>query len=604
MALIPSQEPLTPRESRVLELLRSGLSNKQIARAIGISEQTVKYHLKNVYGKLGAVGRTHAVALAGEKRADASTPPEVRPEEERRRIEVPQSPLAFARRTRRLHGDREGVVDGDRRFTYAQFFDRCDRWSAVLEKKLGVLPGDRVVTLANNTHVQLEQFYAVPQIGAVVVPLHVGLIADDFLALIRHCGAKLVCAGREYVELIQGIRGQLDAVTHFVALDGDAPPGWEDYEGLLAQSDGRYTPVETDENELIAINYTSGTTVRPRGAMITHRNIWVNTVGSLLHWPVRPDDRYLWLLPMFHANGWGYVWTVTAAAATHVCMRVPQAAQAAELIVRERVTMLCAAKTAMISMANVNESIRRKMPPGVRVLTAGASPAAATIEKIEQRLRWEVTHAYGLTETAPFVTVCTPPQDGEGQSLGQRARSKTRQGTELLTSGELRVVDEEGQDVPRDGQSLGEIVVRGAVVMKGYYRDPEASARAFAGGWFHTGDAAVMHADGSVEICDRFKDIIISGDELISSIEVEHALQRHPAVREAAVVGLPHAQLGESAHAFLVPQGDARAGDDELTSFLRDSLAPFKVPTGFTWVETLPRTPTGKVRKQVLRQSN
>ena len=602
MALNGPQEPLTPRETRVLELLRSGLSNKQIARAIGISEQTVKYHLKNVYGKLGAVGRTHAVALAGEKRADVAPPPELHPEEDRRRIEVPQSPLAFARRTRRLHGDREAVVDGDRRFSYAQFFDRCDRWSAAL-LRLGVGAGDRVVTLAANTHAQLEQFYAVPQIGAVIVPLHVGLIADDFVALIRHCGARLVCAGREYVELIQGIRGQLESVTHFVALDGDAPPGWEDYEAWLDKSDGRFTPVETDENELIAINYTSGTTVRPRGAMITHRNIWVNTVGSLLHWPVRPEDRYLWLLPMFHANGWGYVWTITAAAATHVCMRQPQAALAGELIVRERVTLLCAGKTAMIGMANVTESIRRRMPPGVRVLTAGASPAAATIERIEQRLRWEVTHAYGLTETAPFVTVCTPVHESSGISLGERARSKARQGTELLTSGELRVVDEEGQDVPRDGQSLGEIVVRGGIVMRGYYRDPEASARAFAGGWFHTGDAAVMHADGGVEIRDRFKDIIISGDDMISSIEVEHALLRHPAVREAAVVGLPHAQLGESAHAYLVPQDDARAGDEELMSFLRDALAAFKVPTGFTWVETLPRTPTGKVRKQVLRES-
>lgn len=603
MASNAPQEPLTPRELRVLELLRSGLSNKQIARAIGISEQTVKYHLKNVYGKLGAVGRTHAVALSGEKRSDPVPGPDAHPEENRRRIEVPQSPLAFARRTRRIHGDREAVVDDDRRFTYAQFFDRCDRWSAALQR-LGVGPGDRVVTLAANTHAQLEQFYAVPQIGAVIVPLHVGLIPDDFVALIRHCGARLVCVGREYVGLMQSIRGQLESVTHVVALDGDAPTGWEDYEALLAQSDGRYAPAEIDENEMIAINYTSGTTVRPRGAMITHRNVWVNTVGSLLHWSVRPQDRYLWLLPMFHANGWGYVWTITAAAATHVCMRVTSAANAGDLIVRERVTMLCAAKSAMIGMANVSESIRRKMPPGVRVLTAGAAPAADTIERIEQRLRWDVTHAYGLTETAPFLTVCTPSQDGVGHSLGQRARSKARQGTELLTSGELRVVDEEGQDVPCDGQSLGEIVVRGAVVMKGYYRDPEATARAFAGGWFHTGDAAVMHADGSVEIRDRFKDIIISGDELISSIEVENALVRHPAVREAAVVGLPHAQLGETPHAFLVPQEGARAGDDELVSFLRDSLATFKVPTGFTWVDTLPRTPTGKVRKQVLRESH
>lgn len=596
-----STEPLTPRESRVLELLRSGLSNKQIARAIAISEQTVKYHLKNIYGKLGAVGRTHAVALSGDLKTEAPAPPVPRIEEQRERIEIAQSPLAFARRTRRIHAHREAVVDGDRRFTYAQFFDRCDRASAAW-LALGVTRGDRVATVAPSTHAHIEQFFAVPQIGAVMVPIHAGLTSEDFAGLIRHCGARVVCVSREYAELIESVRWQLTDTQHFVALDGDAPPGWLDYETLLAQSTGVVPPIEIGENELISINYTSGTTVAPRGAMLTHRNIWLNSVGCLLHWPMTPEDRYLWLMALFHANGWGFVWTVTAAGATHICTRDISTAHLCELTRREHVTMMSAGKTALIAMANVPESRRRQLPKNVRVLTAGASPNAATIERIEHRLGWEVTHAYGLTETSPFIAVRELSPADVGLPLAQRAHRKLRQGTELITSGEIRVFDEEAQEVPWDGTTIGEIVVRGGTVMKGYYREPEASARAFAGGWFHTGDAAVMHPDGTVEIRDRFKDIIISGDELISSIEVEEALSRHPAVREAAVVGKPHPQLGESAHAYLVAQEDAvETPVEQMRNFAREQLAPFKVPSTFTWVSSLPRTPTGKVRKHVLR---
>lgn len=596
-----SNEPLTPRESRVLELLRSGLSNKQIARAIAISEQTVKYHLKNIYGKLGAVGRTHAVALSGERRTETPPAPAPRVEEQRARIEIAQSPLAFARRTRRIHAQREAIVDGDRRFTYAQFFDRCDRASAAWTS-LGVGQGDRVATVAPSTHAHIEQFFAVPQIGAVIVPIHAGLTADDFAALIGHCGATMVCVSREYVELIESVRSLLGEVRHFVAFDGVPPPGWLDYETLLEQNPGGVPAVEIAEDDLISINYTSGTTVQPRGAMLTHRNIWLNSVGSLLHWPMTAEDRYLWLMSLFHANGWGFVWTVTAAGATHVCTRDTSTAYLCDLTRREHVTMMSAGKTALIAMANVPEARRRQLPKNVRVLTAGASPNAATIERIEHRLGWEVTHAYGLTETSPFIAVRELSPADVNLPLAQRAHVKLRQGTELITSGEIRVMDEEGQEVPWDGATLGEIVVRGGIVMRGYYREPEASARAFAGGWFHTGDAAVMHPDGTIEIRDRFKDIVISGDELISTIEVEEALSRHPAVREAAVVGKPHAQLGESAHAFLVPQDDgAQPGEDEMRAFAREQLAPFKVPSTFTWVATLPRTPTGKVRKHLLR---
>ena len=592
-------DPLTPRETRVLELLKSGLSNKLIARSIGISEQTVKYHLKNLYLKLGAHGRMHAVAIASQFASESAVSALPAAAEERRRIETPLSPLAFARRTRKLYPHCEALVDGERRLTYAQFFERCDRWSAALSK-LGVGPGDRVATIAPSTQQHLEQFYAVPQLGAVIVPINYRLIADDFAYLIRHSGAKLVCAAPEHFDLIDGLRASLPEVQHYVALEG-ARTGWLDYEALIAQCDGVYPQTALDENALIAINYTSGTSYRPRGVMLTHRNVWTNAVGCLLHWPLSVHDRYLWTLPLFHGNGWGFVWTVTAAGATHVCVRDTATAALAERVAHERVTTLSVGKTALILIANCPVELRARLPRGVRVLTAGASPSASTIAQVERELGWDVTHAYGLTETSPFVAVCDVQTLAAGGSDQQRARFKARQGAELLTSGELRVVDEEGQDVPRDGVAIGEIVLRGPVVMQGYYRDEEASARAFAGGWFHTGDAAVMHADGFVEIKDRFKDIIISGDEIISSIEVEDVLMRHRAVFEVAVVGRSHEELGESAHAYVVARAGESTSEAELLEFVRETLAPFKVPTRIHCVAALPKTATGKVLKNRLR---
>jgi fatty-acyl-CoA synthase len=314
-----------------------------------------------------------------------------------------------------------------------------------------------------------------------------------------------------------------------------------------------------------------------------------------------PADRYLWPLPMFHANGWTFVWTVTAVGAAHICLRRVEAAAAFELMERERVTMLCAAPTVMITIANAPEEMRRRAPAGVRVLTAGAPPAAATIERIEGELSWSVTQVYGLTETSPFITVCEPRPEHGTLTPAERAVVKARQGVELLTSGELSVVDEAGTEVPHDGETSGEIVVRGNVVMEGYYRDPEATAAAFRGGWFHTGDSAVLHPDGYAEIRDRIKDVIISGGENVSSIEVEGALLRHPAVREAAVVGLPHPKWGEAPHAFVVLRPGASATAEDVIAFTRDRLAHFKAPKGVTFLPELPKTATGKVQKYVLR---
>src|SRR5213076_2754909 len=340
---------------------------------------------------------------------------------------------------------------------------------------------------------------------------------------------------------------------------------------------------------------------RPKGVMITHRNAYMNSVGTLVHEHMTCSDRYLWTLPMFHANGWTFVWTVTAAGATHVCLPKIDPAAVFDLIESERITMLCAAPTVLISLANADDELRRKTRRGVRVLTAGAPPAASTIERLEGEFGWTVTQVYGLTETTPFITVCEPRAEHEQLSIAERAIIKARQGVELITSGETTVVDENGTEVPRDGETVGEIVVRGNVVMAGYYNDPEATAQALRGGYFHSGDAAVVHPDGYVDIRDRLKDVIISGGENISSVEVEGVLLRHPSVQETAVVGLPDAKWGEAPHAFVVLKPGSAAAPEELRAFTRDRLAHFKCPHSFTFVTELPKTATGKIQKFVLR---
>jgi acyl-CoA synthetase (AMP-forming)/AMP-acid ligase II len=514
-------------------------------------------------------------------------------------METPLSPIDFARRARKLYGGREAVIDGNLRLTYEEFFARCDRWSATLQK-LGVDRGDRIAYIAPNIHAQLESFYAVPQIGAVLVPINYRLTADDFVYLVNHSGAKVVCVHHDYLESVDSIRSQLKTVEHFVALD-EARTGWLDYESLISGSSSDFARPNIHESDLLTINYTSGTTSRPKGVMITHRNAYMNSVGTLVHEHMSCADRYLWTLPMFHANGWTFVWTVTAAGATHVCVPRVEPRLVFELIARERISMLCAAPTVLISLANADEDLRRQARSGVRVITAGAPPAASTIERLEDELCWKVTHVYGLTETTPFITVCESRTEHEQVSSRDRAIIKARQGVELITSGETTVLDDQGNEVPWDGETPGEIVVRGNVVMAGYYNDTEGSAQALRDGWFHTGDAAVIHTDGYIEIRDRLKDVIISGGENISSIEVEGVLLRHAAVQEVAIVGLPHERWGEAPHAFVVLKNGEQVTDIELVEFARAHLAHFKAPHGVTFVKELPKTATGKIQKFVLR---
>ncbi len=515
-------------------------------------------------------------------------------------VDIPLTPLEFQRRARCLYASREAVVDGDHRFTYGEFFGRCDRWSSALQR-LGVVKGDRVAYIAPNTHAQLESFYSIPQIGAVLVPINFRLNATEFAYIINHSGAKVVCVHKDYVEMVEKIRDQCPRVQQFIAIDG-VRDGWAEYEALLQGEQPRFDAPSIDERDLLTINYTSGTTSRPKGVMITHRNAYMNIVGTLIHWPMTVDDRYLWTLPMFHANGWTFTWIVTAVGGRHVCLRAIDVMHAFDLIRDESITHMCAAPTVLILLANATAEQRGVVRPGVRVMTAGAPPAAVTIQRVEEEFGWKLLHVYGLTETAPFITVCEPRPEHQSLPAEKQAVVKARQGVELLTSGELRVVDEDGESVPQDATTLGEIVVRGNVVMAGYYDDADSTANAIRDGWFHSGDAAVVHADGYVEIRDRFKDVIISGGENISSVEVEGLLMHHPAVCEIAVVGIADEVWGETPHAFVVSNKGMAVDGDALTAYAREQMAHFKVPRKFHFVDQLPKTATGKIQKYVLRQ--
>ena len=537
--------------------------------------------------------------IAGQDRPAAWRPYKTRDNSYHLKMETPLTPMDFARRAGKLYPGQLAVIDGDTRLTYRQFFDRCNRWSSAVQQ-FGIRPSDRVAYIAPNTLPQLESFYSIPQIGAILVPINYRLSGSEISYILNHCGARMVCVHQDYLELVDGIRHELPGVEYFVALEGHKP-GWLEYEALLQSSPPDFSPWQVNELDTLTINYTSGTTSKPKGVMISHRNAYLNTIGTLVHCPMTVQDRYLWTLPMFHANGWTFVWTVTACGGTHICLRKVVPEMIFDSIVREKVTMFCAAPTILIGLANADDTLKKQAYGQVRLLTAGAPPAAATLEKIENELGWSVLHVYGLTETAPFIAICEPRPEHDAMTPAGLADIKARQGVELITSGELKVVDEQTHDVPWNGETVGEIIVRGNVVMKGYYNDPQATAQAIRDGWFHTGDAAVVHPDGYIEIRDRIKDIIISGGENISSVEVECVLLRHPMIREAAVVGMPHEKWGESPHAFVVLQPGGSVTEDEVKSFVGRHLASFKKPHRVSFVNELPKTATGKIQKFVLR---
>lgn len=509
------------------------------------------------------------------------------------------TPIDFLRRSNKLYAERIAVVDGSLRLTYSQFLKRCNQWSFALQR-FGVKFQDRIAYIAPNTHALLESFYSVPQIGAIVVPINYRLAQEEFVYIINHSGARILCVHSDYLDVVQGIRTELSNVEHFIALEG-TKDYWENYEDIIMSSSENFTPVIVNELDLISINYTSGTTARPKGVMITHRNAYINTLGTLAHCHLSVGECYLWTLPMFHANGWTFVWTITACGGKHVCLRKVDASNIFKFIEQEKVDLFCAAPTILIGIANADKAIRENVAKGIRVLTAGAPPAAATIERIEEEFGWKLIQVYGLTETSPFITICEQLPEHKNLSLKERAIIKARQGVELISSGELIVVDENNKEVPRDGETMGEIITRGNVVMKGYYKDPEETDKVLRGGWFHTGDVAVVHPDCYVEIRDRIKDVIVSGGENISSVQVECVLLRHPAVLEVAVVGMPHEKWGESPHAFVVLRQDKSATEDEIREFVGEHLASFKKPQWVSFVNELPKTATGKIQKYVLR---
>jgi fatty-acyl-CoA synthase len=510
------------------------------------------------------------------------------------------SPIDFLERAASVFREKVAVVDGDVQRTYPEMLARVYRFARALTA-LGVREGDRVAVLAKNESALLEAHYAVPLAGAILCALNTRLVASEIEYIVSHCGASVIIYDAEFAALTASVEPRVARVR--VGGEGAVP----ELEALLAAASGE--PLEnpvSDEDATISINYTSGTTGRPKGVMYTHRGAYQNALAEIFHSNLRPESVYLWTLPMFHCNGWCFPWAVTAAGATHVCLPRVDPARIFGLIEREGVTHFCGAPTVLIALANHPEA--RAFPHPVSITTAGAPPAPTTIAQMEA-LGAQITHVYGLTETYGPVTVCAWQSRWDRLPPAERARYKARQGVGMLTVGaaDVRVVvpggGEDGPlvDVPADGVTPGEIVMRGNNVMKGYYRDPEATAKAFAGGYFHSGDIAVRHADGYIEIQDRAKDVIISGGENISTVQVEKTILEHPAVLECAVVAKPDEKWGEVPKAFVTLKAGATASEAEIIAHCRALLPGFKTPKAVEFCE-LPKTSTGKIQKFVLRE--
>ncbi len=491
------------------------------------------------------------------------------------------SPVRFLARSAEVHADRVAVVDRDLRLTYRELYERCLALTGVLAS-LGVDPGDRVAVLATNSHVQLEMHNAVPMRGAVLVPLNTRLSAAEVRYILEHSGASLLVVTEEFADLA----GELDV------------PVLGDYEALLADASPAVIPVE-DERSLLGINYTSGTTGRPKGVMTHHRGAYLQSLSLLVHGSMSASSAYLWTLPMFHCNGWCLTWGVTAAGGTHVCLRAIEPERIWTLLREEGVTHFSGAPT-VLSMIAAAESAA-PLDHRVAVQTGGSPPSPALLSRLD-RLGFDVTHLYGLTETfGPIAINEWQPQWDELEDEAQSAL-RARQGVGNVIAEPLRVTDPEGRDVPRDGRTIGEILARGNDVMLGYYRDDDATAAVSLDGWFRTGDLAVHHPDGYVEIRDRAKDIIISGGENVASVEVERVIDAHPDVLESAVVGAPHEKWGEVPVAFVTLRRGASVSAGELETHVRSELAGFKVPREWHFAD-LPKTSTGKIQKQDLRRT-
>jgi fatty-acyl-CoA synthase len=503
------------------------------------------------------------------------------------------TPVSFLTRSAYVFPDKIAVVHGARRATYRQLQERVHRLASGL-RRAGMRKDDRVAFLCPNIPAMLEAHFGVPSGGGILVAINIRLSSDEIGYILRHSGARFVFVDHEFADLIK----PLDLAGATIVRVDDTGAAGDPYEDFLATgSPEAVEPWLEDEEETISINYTSGTTGRPKGVMYTHRGAWTNAVGEIIETGMSFDTRYLWTLPMFHCNGWCFTWAVTAVGGTHVCLRRVESGRIWDLIDQEGITHYNGAPTVQIGVVNDAKAHRLARP--VTVTVAGAPPSPTLLGKLKE-LGFRPVHVYGLTETYGPHTVCAWHAEWDGLPAEEQARLAARQGQGYALFDLVRVVDEAMNDVPRDGQTMGEVIMVGNNVAKGYFEQPEATAEAFRGGWFHSGDLGVWHPDGYIELRDRKKDIIISGGENISTIEVEQCVVRHPAVLECAVVAIPDEKWGERPKAYVTLKAGARATEEEIIEFCRQHIARFKAPAAIEFGD-LPKTSTGKVQKFVLR---
>jgi fatty-acyl-CoA synthase len=520
---------------------------------------------------------------------------------------TPLTPLAFLGRASDVFADREAVVYGARRMTYSQMSSEVTRVAHAL-RACGVGPGDRVAYLLPNIPEMLIAHFAVPLAGGVLVAINTRLAPAEIKYILAHSGSNVLVVDAALHSSITPVLAELPDLRHVVTVvdpAGGVEPlpdvGGIDYVELLARgSDDPLPWTVDDERSTISINYTSGTTGRPKGVMYHHRGAYLNSLAEVIHSRHALRSRYLWTLPMFHCNGWCTPWAVTAIGGTHVCLRSVDADRIWDLLDKEAITHLNGSPTVLVSIASSPRMHTLDNP--VVVTTAGAPPSPTVIRTMEN-IGAKVVHVYGLTETYGPYTVCEPQDGWDGLDVRERSKLLARQGVGMIVTDGIRVVDDEMRDVARDGTTLGEVVMRGNNVMKGYYADPDATADAFRGGWFHSGDLGVWHPDGYLELRDRAKDMIVSGGENISTIEVEAAIDSFPGVLEVAVVGIPDEKWGERPKAFVVPREGASPTEAQIIAHVRTQIAHYKAPDHVELVTSLPKTSTGKIRKVELREA-
>jgi len=520
---------------------------------------------------------------------------------------VPLSPLSFLERSATVYPHKVAIVHGDARITYREMRARCRCLASALMRR-GVGRGDTVSVMAPNVPALLEAHYGVPLCGAVLNALNYRLDADSIRFILQHAQTRVLITDREYSGVIREVLAGLDTPPLVIDIDDPMHDGGEllgemDYEAFLATgSEEEAFPAVDEEWRAISLNYTSGTTGNPKGVAYHHRGAYLNALGQLLAFGVTHRSIYLWTLPMFHCNGWAYTWGVTAAGATHVCLRRVDPALIFPLIREHGVTHMCGAPVVLNMLVHAPDGVKEHFDHVVEVATGGAAPPSTVIAAMEN-MGFRVTHLYGLTETYGPSLLCAWQPEWDALGLDERALRMARQGVGYHTLEGIMVADSETMEpVPWDGETIGELMIRSNTVMKGYLKNPEATRTALDGGWFHTGDLGVRHADGYVEIKDRAKDIIITGGENVSSLEVEEVLYTHPDIMEAAVVARPDEHWGETVCAFVTPRADAAALDEEqVMQWCRERMARFKVPRTVVF-GPLPKTSTGKIQKFVLRE--